>query len=104
MPEGETREGYLRRLMRRGLGAPLSRSRHGEPELRQRLDFELGVLGKTGFTSYFLIVWDFIDYAKRNGIPVGPGSRQCGGQPDLRTSWRSPILIRSSTDFSSSAS
>src|SRR6202044_119282 len=50
-----------------------------EPELRQRLDFELGVLGKTGFTSYFLIVWDFIHYAKTHDIPVGPGRGSAAG-------------------------
>ena len=53
--------------------------RYLDPELRRRLDFELDVLNKTGFTSYFLIVWDFIDYAKRNGIPVGPGRGSAAG-------------------------
>lgn len=43
----------------------------GEP--RQRLDYELSVIAQMGFIDYFLIVWDFIDYAKRNGIMVGPG-------------------------------
>ena len=50
-----------------------------EPTLRERLDFELGVLEKTGFTSYFLIVWDFIHYAKTHGIPVGPGRGSAAG-------------------------
>ncbi|MCE0484621.1 MAG: DNA polymerase III subunit alpha [Methylacidiphilales bacterium] len=77
-PEGETREGYLRRLCEEGLVRRFG-ERAQEPELRQRLDYELGVLGKTGFTSYFLIVWDFIDYAKRNGIPVGPGRGSAAG-------------------------
>jgi DNA polymerase-3 subunit alpha len=77
-PEGETRDGYLRRLCEEGLVRRFP-ERHQEPELRQRLDFELGVLGKTGFTSYFLMVWDFIDYAKRNGIPVGPGRGSAAG-------------------------
>ena len=77
-PEGETRDGYLRRLCEEGLVRRFP-DRHGEPELRQRLDFELAVLGKTGFTSYFLIVWDFIDFAKRNGIPVGPGRGSAAG-------------------------
>jgi DNA polymerase-3 subunit alpha len=40
---------------------------------RQRLDYELGVIHKMGFSGYFLIVWDFIRYAKEHGIPVGPG-------------------------------
>ncbi len=78
VPEGETREGYLRRLCEEGLVRRFG-PRAEEPALRQRLDFELGVLSKTGFTSYFLIVWDFIDYAKRNGIPVGPGRGSAAG-------------------------
>ena len=77
-PEGETREGLLRRLCEEGLVRRFPQ-RHEEAELRQRLDFELEVLGKTGFTSYFLIVWDFIDYAKRHGIPVGPGRGSAAG-------------------------
>jgi DNA polymerase III subunit alpha len=77
-PEGETRDGYLRRLCEEGLVRRFP-DRHEEPELRQRLDFELGVLGKTGFTSYFLIVWDFIHYAKTHGIPVGPGRGSAAG-------------------------
>jgi DNA polymerase-3 subunit alpha len=41
--------------------------------LVERIDFELGVIAKTGFVDYFLVVWDFIDWAKKQGIPVGPG-------------------------------
>jgi len=41
--------------------------------LVDRLEFELGVIAKTGFIDYFLVVWDFIDWAKKQGIPVGPG-------------------------------
>jgi len=41
--------------------------------LVERLDYELGIIGKTGFVDYFLIVWDFIHWAKQHGIPVGPG-------------------------------
>jgi DNA polymerase-3 subunit alpha len=78
VPEGQTREGYLRRLCYEGLERRFGEGAK-EPKLRERLDFELDVLGKTGFTSYFLIVWDFIDYAKRNGIPVGPGRGSAAG-------------------------
>jgi DNA polymerase-3 subunit alpha len=78
VPEGETREGYLRRLCDEGLEQRFG-ERAKETQLRERLDFELDVLNKTGFTSYFLIVWDFIDYAKRNGIPVGPGRGSAAG-------------------------
>lgn len=78
-PEGKTREGYLRELCEEGV-----RSRYGErsltdPEISKRFEFELSVLYKTGFTSYFLIVWDFINYAKSKGIPVGPGRGSAAG-------------------------
>jgi DNA polymerase-3 subunit alpha len=78
VPEGETREGYLRRLCFEGLEKRFG-ERAKEPALRERLDFELDVLIKTGFTSYFLIVWDFINYAKTNDIPVGPGRGSAAG-------------------------
>ena len=77
-PAGETRDGYLERLCYEGLERRFG-ERAKEPELRQRLDFELNVLKKTGFTSYFLIVWDFIHYAKNNQIPVGPGRGSAAG-------------------------
>jgi len=75
-PAGKTREGYLRELCEEGF-----RRRYGAgtPELRERLGYELGVLEKLGFTSYFLIVWDFIHYAKTRGIPVGPGRGSAAG-------------------------
>ncbi len=78
VPEGETREGYLRRLCFEGLERRFG-ERAKEPALRERLDFELNVLNKTGFTSYFLIVWDFIHYAKTHDIPVGPGRGSAAG-------------------------
>jgi DNA polymerase-3 subunit alpha len=78
VPEGQTREGYLERLCYAGLEKRFP-TRYQEPELRQRLDFELNVLKKTGFTSYFLIVWDFIHYAKTHDIPVGPGRGSAAG-------------------------
>ena len=77
-PEGETRDGYLKRLCYEGLERRFG-ERAKEPELIKRLDFELDVLLKTGFTSYFLIVWDFIHYAKSHGIPVGPGRGSAAG-------------------------
>lgn len=78
-PGGKTREGYLRELCEEGV-----RSRYGEraltdPEISKRFEYELSVLYKTGFTSYFLIVWDFINYAKSKGIPVGPGRGSAAG-------------------------
>jgi len=64
VPEGETREGYLQRLCYEGLKKRFP-DRHGDPELRKRLDFDTRASStRPGFTSYFLIVWDFIHYAK----------------------------------------
>lgn len=76
-PSGKTREAYLRELCEEGF-----RKRYGEtpePHLHERLNYELGVLEKLGFTSYFLIVWDFIHHAKNQGIPVGPGRGSAAG-------------------------
>lgn len=75
-PDGKSREGYLRELCEEGFAR---RYGEGSPELRARLAYELGVLEKLGFTSYFLIVWDFINYAKQRGIPVGPGRGSAAG-------------------------
>jgi len=82
-PEVKTdRVGYLKSLCVEGLrkrygvdyGAP---GKAGDVEkarvLVDRLEFELGVIASTGFVDYFLVVWDFIDWAKSRGIPVGPG-------------------------------
>jgi DNA polymerase-3 subunit alpha len=82
-PEVKTdRAGYLLELC----GAGLKRRygvNYGKPQeaadpvlaktLVDRLDYELSIIGKTGFIDYFLVVWDFIDWAKQHGIPVGPG-------------------------------
>ena len=46
---------------------------------KKRLEFEIEMLGKMGFAGYFLIVWDFIRYAKEHGIPVGPGRGSAAG-------------------------
>ena len=67
----------LRRLAHEGL-----RRRYGDPppaEALERLEFELGVIDEMGFESYFLIVWDFVSYAKDNGIAVGPGRGSAAG-------------------------
>lgn len=44
-----------------------------QPKVKERLDYELSVISKMGYVDYYLIVWDFINYAKKSGIPVGPG-------------------------------
>ncbi|MCZ7662531.1 MAG: DNA polymerase III subunit alpha [Thermoleophilia bacterium] len=77
MPEGQTEAGYLRRLCEQGL-----QRRYGDDpslEVRERLEMELAVIEEMGFPPYFLIVWDFVHYAKSNGIPVGPGRGSAAG-------------------------
>jgi len=78
-PQGKTREGYLRELCEEGLRHRYGERAGSDPELRNRFEYELSILSKTGFTSYFLIVWDFINYAKSRGIPVGPGRGSAAG-------------------------
>src|SRR4051794_3680188 len=76
-PDGEEPEAMLRRIAAEGL-----RARYGDPapaEATERLEFELGVIEEMGFSSYFLIVWDFVRYAKENGIAVGPGRGSAAG-------------------------
>ena len=70
IPEGYTNESYFRKLCMDGF-----RERYpDEPaEYLERLEYEIGVISRMGYVNYYLIVWDFIRYAKENGIPVGPG-------------------------------
>ncbi|MGA2642931.1 MAG: DNA polymerase III subunit alpha, partial [Spirochaetia bacterium] len=70
VPPGHTPEGYLVELARKGLSERFS----PVPEAAaKRLEYELSVINAMGFTGYFLIVWDFIHFAKEQGIAVGPG-------------------------------
>src|SRR5205814_2364760 len=79
-PEGHTRESYLRELCLAGLEQRYGRDRaQNDSALRERLDYELGVISQMNFTSYFLIVWDFIRWAREQGIPVGPGRGSAAG-------------------------
>ena len=78
-PDGTTREGYLRRLCFEGLRQRYGERVDAEPDLTRRLEYELSVIEKTGFVSYFLIVWDFIHFARKSGIPVGPGRGSAAG-------------------------
>src|SRR5467141_4137988 len=78
-PAGKTRESYLRELCYKGLRERYGARVTNDSELLERLDYELGVLEKTGFVSYLLIVWDFIHFAKEKGIPVGPGRGSAAG-------------------------
>ena len=78
-PLGQTRRGFLRQLCEAGLRKRYGERAANDPELRARLTKELEVIEKTGFVSYFLIVWDFIHFAKQRGIPVGPGRGSAAG-------------------------
>ena len=70
VPEGYTNESYFRHLCEQGFA---ERYPDAPEEYRQRLEYEIGVISKMGYVNYYLIVWDFIHFAKENGIPVGPG-------------------------------
>ena len=76
VPQGYDARGYLRMLCEKGLS---ERYAQETPELRERLEYELGVIEKMGYVDYFLIVWDFINYAKSQGIMVGPGRGSAAG-------------------------
>ncbi len=78
-PQGKAREVYLRELCEAGLASRYGERAKGDPVLTERLEYELSVLERTGFVSYFLIVWDVIHYAKSRGIPVGPGRGSAAG-------------------------
>ena len=76
VPEGETDSSYLRKLCEQALSEkydPIT------PEVKERLDYELGVIDTMGFPSYFLIVWDYVKYARDHAIPVGPGRGSAAG-------------------------
>jgi DNA polymerase-3 subunit alpha len=79
VPAGKAREGYLRELCYEGLRTRYGERATADSELTRRLEYELGVLEKTGFVSYLLIVWDFIHFAKEKGIPIGPGRGSAAG-------------------------
>jgi DNA polymerase-3 subunit alpha len=79
VPEGTSRIAFLRDLCAKGLEQRYGNRAKTDDQLQQRLDYELGVLEKTGFVSYILIVWDFIHFAKQRGIPVGPGRGSAAG-------------------------
>ena len=69
-----TAEDYLREICEAGLIERYGAGRvANDPVLRERMEYELGVINKMGFASYFLITWDFIKYARDQDIPVGPG-------------------------------
>ena len=76
-PAGLDNRAYLRQLCEDGM-----KERYGDPvsaELRQRLEYELSVIESMGYVEYFLIVWDFINYARSRNIVVGPGRGSAAG-------------------------
>jgi DNA polymerase-3 subunit alpha len=76
-PDGSSERDYLRSRVLEGL-----RARYGDPppaEALERADYELEVIDRMGFSAYFLIVWDFVKYAKDSGIAVGPGRGSAAG-------------------------
>ncbi|MGI6203975.1 MAG: DNA polymerase III subunit alpha [Anaerovoracaceae bacterium] len=75
-PDGKTPDGYLRELCNDGFE---KRYPEGGKELRERLEYELSTIESMGYVEYFLIVWDFINYAKSQGIAVGPGRGSAAG-------------------------
>ncbi|MGO4529320.1 DNA polymerase III subunit alpha [Paenibacillus sp. 2TAF8] len=84
LPEGLSPSAYLRQLCEEGMNARYANSDRWNDEvlrteLDQRLDYELRVIDSMGFSDYFLIVWDFIAYAHRQGIVTGPGRGSSAG-------------------------
>ncbi len=75
-PEGRNHSDYLKEICYSGLE---ERYEKVTDDLKQRLDYELQVIDRMGFTDYFLIVWDFIKFARDNGITVGPGRGSAAG-------------------------
>ena len=76
VPEGYDSWTYLNKLCHEGL---VRRYPDKHDELLPKLDYELSVIQKMGYVDYFLIVWDFINYARTHGIPVGPGRGSAAG-------------------------
>lgn len=76
VPEGSVKEEYFRTLCVKGLR---TRYHHITPEIMERFEYELSVITQMGYIDYFLIVWDFIKYARDNGIMVGPGRGSAAG-------------------------
>ena len=78
-PGGKTEAEYLRELVWSGAHERYGARADNDSSLRDRIEFELATIERMGFPSYFLIVADFIDHARANGIPVGPGRGSAAG-------------------------
>jgi DNA polymerase-3 subunit alpha len=88
VPDGMTLDDYFEHVAREGFAQRLPRLqqlqaagslRHTIDEYVRRLDYEIAMIKKMGYTGYFLIVWDFIRYGREQGIPVGPGRGSAAG-------------------------
>ncbi len=88
VPEGETIDSYFERIAREGMARRMNllrvlkekgKLRHSFADYEDRLNREIGIIKQMQFPGYFLIVWDFIRYAKDNGVPVGPGRGSAAG-------------------------
>src|SRR5260370_4689543 len=77
-----TRQGFARRMESLRTLAANGRLKHSLADYEQRLSRELGIIQQMKFSGYFLIVWDFIRYARERGIPVGPGRGSAAGAVD----------------------
>ncbi len=77
-PSGESANNYLRKLIDEKINERYPKKAESK-ELKERLEYELGVITKTGFADYFLIVEDFVSWAKKHGIAVGPGRGSAAG-------------------------
>jgi DNA polymerase-3 subunit alpha len=75
LPEGESEIGYLKKLAEKGI----SKRNLNFDEIKDRFDYELKIIEKTGFAGYFLIVQDIVNFAKENNLMAGPGRGSVGG-------------------------
>ena len=81
IPSGHTPDTYVEEVAWQGLLDKLNRKSRSEidPTYKQRLEYELKMIQKMGFSTYFLVVWDYIKFARDNKIPVGPGRGSAAG-------------------------
>lgn len=76
VPEGETTKSYLRQLCEAAIPRVYGQNR---PDIQERLEYELGIIDSMGFNAYFLIVWDYVRFAREHDILVGPGRGSAAG-------------------------
>lgn len=81
VPEGYSEESYMAEVARQGLAQRLQQKRYEDcdAEYRDRLEYEIKMMQEMGFAAYFLVVWDYIKFARDNNIPVGPGRGSAAG-------------------------